>query len=403
MSNATSQGQPPTSEAPASPAQPPTSALQPKADSKTGDTTRAGEPTQSAAGSTANVTPPAASSGPPPAAPTAQPPTEKTNPPAPTPPPETKKDLPPPPTASAPPDEPKSTPTQPPAQQQPGAASSVVTVTSNAATTQQPGAAGASLTASSSTSTLTPINAPDGTGSGGLSQKSKVALGVSLPLAFIIMLAVAGLLWKKRKARLEAEEERRKEVEDYAYNPNADQTMPGAGLGADHGYDMREDSSGGYRGWGSTVAGSAGSAGRKASTTMSGGMSGGYSDAASPTRGNGSGEPLLDGSSSPEGEILGAMGPSAASNRAGDVRRGPSNASSSYSAAARSEGSDGGMYGNGATYEQYGQNPYGDQRDQRPQDLPAQAVIRDNPARRNARIENSSHYPQQSAGIAQNF
>ncbi|KAJ3478044.1 hypothetical protein NLG97_g8679 [Lecanicillium saksenae] len=88
------------------------------------------------------------------------------------------------------------------------------------------------------------------------------------------------------------------------------------------------------------------------------------------------------------------MGPSAANNRA-DVRRGPSNASSSYSATGRSEGSDGGMYGGGAAafYEQYSQGAYGD----------GGAVIRDNPARRNTQIENSSHYPQQSAGIAQNF
>ena len=63
-------------------------------------------------------------------------------------------------------------------------------------------------------------------------------------------------------------------------------------------------------------------------------------------------------------EILGAMGPSAANNR-NDVRRGPSNASSSYSAAGRSDGSDGGAaasYGNGGTYyDQYGQNPYAQQ------------------------------------------
>ena len=164
---------------------------------------------------------------------------------------------------------------------------------------------------------------------------------------------------------------------------------------------MREDGSSGYRGWGTTVAGSTG---RKASTTMSGGVGGAaYSDATT-TKGNlsegRSGEPLLDGSGSPEGEILGAMGPSASNNRPGDVHRGPSNASSSYSAAGRSDGSDGGQppsYGNGGThYDQYTQNPYEN-------GAPAQPIIRDNPARRNTRIENSSHYPQQSAGISQNF
>jgi hypothetical protein len=112
-----------------------------------------------------------------------------------------------------------------------------------------------------------------------------------------------------------------------------------------------------------------------------------------------SGEPLMDGSHSPEGEILGAMGPSAANNRGADVHRGPSNASSSYSAAGRSDASDpmGAAYGNGgAYYDQYSQNPYNEAG-------PQQAIIRDNPARRNTRIENPAHYPQQSAGISQNF
>lgn len=226
-----------------------------------------------------------------------------------------------------------------------------------------------------------------------------VAIGVFVPVCAIAILAILGLFWwKKRRTRQEAEEERRKEVEDYAYNPNADPSMPSAAHSADNSYEMREDGGSGYRGWGSTAA--PGSMGRKASTMSGGGMAGAYSDPSSPTRAN-PGEPLLDGQSSLEGEILGAMGPSAANNRGGDMRRGPSNASSSYSAGARSEGSDCGLYGNAPNYyEQYGQNPYSDQR---PQDPASQAVIRDNPARRNTRIEKSSHYPQQSAGIAQNF
>ncbi|KAF5017225.1 hypothetical protein F66182_10867 [Fusarium sp. NRRL 66182] len=239
-----------------------------------------------------------------------------------------------------------------------------------------------------------------GGGGGGLSQKSKVAIGVAVPIAAIIILALLGLFWwKKRKTRRQAEEERRKEVEDYAYNPNADPTIPAVGM-ADGGYEMREDGSSGYRGWGNTTLGSTG---RKASTTLSGGVNGAYSDITSPTRGNmsdgRSGEPLMDGSHSPEGEILGAMGPSAANNRGADVHRGPSNASSSYSAAGRSDASDpmGAPYGSGGSYyDQYSQNPYNDNGAQ-------QAVIRDNPARRNTRIENPSHYPQQSAGISQNF
>lgn len=225
-----------------------------------------------------------------------------------------------------------------------------------------------------------------------------------VPIAAIALLAIFGLWWwRKRKARQESEEERRKEVEDYAYNPNADPTVPAVGLGTDS-YEMREEGSSGYRGWGSTTA--AGSMGRQPSTTMSGGKTAGTLSDGGHTRGNPSDaktDPNMDGATaSPDGEILGAMGPSTANNRNGDVRRGPSNASSSYSAAGRSDGSDGGMYpGNGAYYEQYGQNGYGG--DQRAQELGGQPVIRDNPARRNTRIENPSHYPQQSAGIAQNF
>ncbi|KAL3959786.1 hypothetical protein ACCO45_004903 [Purpureocillium lilacinum] len=253
-------------------------------------------------------------------------------------------------------------------------------------TTPLPSSSSPSAT-TSSTSTPTP-NDQAGSGSGGLSQGSKVAIGVVVPIAAIAILAILGLFWwKKRRARQEAEEQRRKEVEDYAYNPNADPTIPAVGLAADNSYEMREDGGSGYRGWGSTTA--AGSTGRKASTTMSGGMPGGaYSDVTSPTR--------VANSEARSGE------PSLTVHR--DVRRGPSNASSSYSAAGRSEGSDGGVYGNGggggAYYDQYAQNPYSDQR---PQELPGQAVIRDNPARRNTRIENPAHYPQQSAGIAQNF
>lgn len=118
---------------------------------------------------------------------------------------------------------------------------------------------------------------------------------------------------------------------------------------------------------------------------------------------------MNDGSPTSEGEILGAMGPSAALNRGG-VQRGPSNASSSYSAAGRSDGSGGdgmGMgYGSGnGYYDQYGSgNPYSDGYGAGgPSELAGQPVIRDNPARRNTHIENPSHYPQQSAGISQNF
>ncbi|KID74094.1 uncharacterized protein G6M90_00g033600 [Metarhizium brunneum] len=289
--------------------------------------------------------------------------------------------------------------------------STVVTVTPASSTTTKivvntttPTAGPSSTSASvSGSSTATPINPAGDGNSGGLSQPAKVAIGVVVPIAAIALLALVGLFWwRKRRARQESEEERRKEVEDYSYNPNADPTIPAVGLGTDN-YEMRDEGGSGYRGWGSTTA--AGSMGRKTSTTMSGGMTAGaFSDGGGHTRGNPSEtktDPTVDGSSSPDGEIMGAMGPSAANNRGGDVHRGPSNASSSYSATGRSEGSDVGIYANGGGYyDQYGQNPYGDQR---AQELGGQAVIRDNPARRNTRIENPSHYPQQSAGIAQNF
>jgi LPXTG-motif cell wall-anchored protein len=243
-----------------------------------------------------------------------------------------------------------------------------------------------------------------------LDQSKKIAVAVVVPIAGVALIVLAGLFfWRRRKQRMAAAEERRKEVEDYAYNPNNDPTLPNVG-GAAGAYEMKEDASSsvGYRGWGSTTL--AGSSGRKASTTMSGGAAGAaLSDATSPTRGNfsdtRSGEPLMsDGSYSPEGEILGAMGPSSADNRGANVHRGASNASSSYSAAGRSDGSGENVaYGGTGHYDQYGNsNPYSDPYADNPNG-PVQPVIRDNPARRNTRIENPSVVPQQSAGISQNF
>lgn len=250
------------------------------------------------------------------------------------------------------------------------------------------------------------IISPGASNSPHMAEQAKIAVAVVVPIAAVALLVAAGIyFWRRRKQRKDAAEERRKEVEDYSYNPNNDPTLPEVGAaGAAGAYEMKEDGSG-YRGWGSTTL--AGSTGRKASTTMSGGAAGvAYSDATSPTRGNfsdtRSGDGLMgDRSNSPtEGEILGAMGPTADGNNGnGDVRRGPSNASSSYSAAGRSDGSgeNGASYGGPAYLDQYGgNNPYAD-------GAYGQPVIRDNPARRNTRIENPSHYPQQSTGISQNF
>lgn len=197
--------------------------------------------------------------------------------------------------------------------------------------------------------------------------------------------------------------------------------MAASGAAGANGYEMVKEDGSGYRGWGTTTL--AGSTGRKASTTMSGGGAAGptYSDATSPTRaglsdGRSGDATYTDGTHSSEGEILGAMGPSAGNNRAaaaGDVRRGPSNASSSYSAGARSDGSGDGMgvgYANAADatyYNQYGNNnPYAENTYGGPSqlsELPGAPIIRDNPARRNTRIENPAHYPQHTANVSQNF
>lgn len=257
----------------------------------------------------------------------------------------------------------------------------------------------------SSTSTATPNGVAGKDSGGGLSSTAKVAIGVVVPIVAIAILAVIGLFfWKKTRARRQAEAERRKEVEDYAYNPNADPTIPVVGMSGGDSYEMREEESVGYRGWGSTTL-AGGSTGRKASTTISGATNQGYSDV-SPPRDNMSDAALID---SQEGEILGAMGPAAANNR-GDVRRGASNASSSYSAG-RSDGSEGGVgvaYGggggaSGGYYDQYGSSPYEAGYGNPGDNMPAPPIIRDNPARRSARVENPGHFPQQSAGISQNF
>lgn len=169
----------------------------------------------------------------------------------------------------------------------------------------------------------------------------------------------------------------------------------------------REEESG-YRGWGTTTN----TSGRKASTTMSGGAAGAYSEGAnsqapvSDTRSDnalvGNGRPQSD-----EVEHLGAMGPSAAGNRGGDIHRGVSNASSSYSAGHASDNSDeqavpGGAYGAAQYYSTDG--PYADQGYGGRAEAQGQPVIRDNLARRATRIENPSHFPTQaSAGISQNF
>ncbi|KAF2127057.1 hypothetical protein P153DRAFT_295832, partial [Dothidotthia symphoricarpi CBS 119687] len=208
---------------------------------------------------------------------------------------------------------------------------------------------------------------------------------------------------------------RRKEVEEYGYNPNHDPTLPAVGAAP----QMVEDDSG-YRGWGNTAT----SSGRKASTTLTGGMA--YSDStsnpdaynpSSPTHGAysdaPSGDPLMNGrreTMDSDGlAALGAVGaaaPNSTQNQAG-VKRGISNASSTYSAADHSDNS-GDYPGMTTTHHNeyyadqgyYQANPYGND----PYGAGGQPVIRDVSARRNTQIQNPSVFPQQgNSGISQNF
>lgn len=255
-----------------------------------------------------------------------------------------------------------------------------------------------SAPASTTSSSLVGAGKP---ASHGLSQQGTIAVAVVVPIVAVALILVALIfLWRRRKARKDAEELRRKEVEEYGYNPNNDPTLPAVGR-SDGAFEMREDgASAGYRGWGTTAVASSG---RKTSTTHSGPIGMAYSDS-SPSRG-----PVSDTHSDNrlmgEGEGMGAMGPAAAANRT-DIHRGPSNASSSYSAANRSDGS--GEGGGPAYYSnQYESgNPYGDAQYGNPHaqaEMGGQPIIRDVEARRNTRIENPAHFPQQSAGISQNF
>ncbi|ATZ56892.1 hypothetical protein BCIN_14g01020 [Botrytis cinerea B05.10] len=287
-------------------------------------------------------------------------------------------------------------------------------ITSTQAVTSR--ASSTSSTSSSSTASGTAGLSNAGSsnsGSKGISSGGTIAIAVVVPIVAVAALIAAGLFfWRRRKQRKDAEEMRRKEVEEYGYNPNNDPTIPAVGSGGSDGpFEMREEEGSGYRGWGTTAVASSG---RKASTTLSGGQSAGgigmaYSDgspthALSDTR---SDNPLVDHH---EEEGMGVMGPATAGNR--DINRGPSNASSSYSAAGRSDGSgEAGYNGGGQYYDQYGGvggNPYTDATPygspQNRAEAAGQPIIRDVSARRNTRIENPSHYPgQQSAGISQNF
>lgn len=230
-----------------------------------------------------------------------------------------------------------------------------------------------------------------------------------IPVVVVALLVFAGLfLWRRRKQREAAEDERRKEMEAYGFNPNNDPTLPAVGGVATSA--MAEDDSG-YRGWGTTTSN------RKASTTLSSGAAqlsdnGGYHSPGSPTHNTlsdqNSGDALIGQGnhrhSTMDSETIGALG--AAPAAAANIRRGPSNASSSYSMGGHSSHSaeapipvvNQDYYSDNMYYGVAG-SPYDNS-----QGAGQEAVIRDNPARRNTRIERANIYPQQgSSGIAQNF
>ncbi|KAK3170907.1 hypothetical protein OEA41_002991 [Lepraria neglecta] len=267
----------------------------------------------------------------------------------------------------------------------------------------------------------------------GLSAGGKIAVAVVVPVVAVALIVIAALfLWRKRRQRKEAEELRRKEVEEYGFNPNHDPTLPvivgGASSVGDEPSEMRETDGAGYRGWGTATTSA-----RKPSTTLSSGAgaigvarstsgsdNGRYNG--SPTAGTDkssgvqSGDPLVG--SPPNGrplsddsETIGALGAVPSNGNRQDIHRGPSNASSAYSGAHRSDTSGEGAIPGGAPGQQYYNDglyydegmpqhgPYGDG-----SYGGGQPVIRDVQARRNTRIENPSIIPQQgNAGIAQNF
>ena len=266
---------------------------------------------------------------------------------------------------------------------------------------------------------------------GGLSAPGKIAVAVVVPVvAVALILLLALLFWRRRRQRKEAEDLRRKEVEEYGFNPNNDPTLPVVGGTSSSGDDgeMTQTDGAGYRGWGTT------STVRKPSTTLSSGNgpigvarstsdseNGRYANG-SPTAGTNkssdvqSNDPLVGSLSNGrpltgDSETIGALGAVPSNDNRQNIHRGPSNASSAYSGAHRSDTSGEGMIpGNAPGQQYYSEGMYYDEG--MPQHGPygdgsyggGQPVIRDVPARRNTRIENPSVIPPQgSAGISQNF
>lgn len=312
-----------------------------------------------------------------------------------------------------------------------------VTLTSTSSNPVTTPSATISVTATKS-STSTSSGAAIATGStsssnsSGLSAGGKIAVAVVVPVVAVALIVLAALfLWRRRKQRKDGEELRRKEVEEYGFNPNNDPTLPvvgGASSSGDEPSEMRETDGAGYRGWGTT------STNRNPSTTLSssqgpigmarstsGSDNGRYANG-SPTAGTNkssdvqSNDPLVASPTkerplSEDSETIGALGTVPTNGNRQDINRGPSNASSAYSGAHRSDTSgEGAVPGSAPAQQYYNEGMFYDEG--MPQHGPygdgsyggAQPVIRDVSARRNTRIENPSVIPQQgNAGIAQNF
>lgn len=268
--------------------------------------------------------------------------------------------------------------------------------------------------------------------SSGLSAGGKIAVAVVVPVVAVALIVLAALfLWRRRKQRKDGEELRRKEVEEYGFNPNNDPTLPvvgGASSSGDEPSEMKETDGAGYRGWGTTstnrnpsttLASSQGPIGVARST--SGSENGRYVNS-SPTAGTNkssdvqSNDPLVmspnhDRPMSEDSETIGALGTVPTNGNRQDIHRGTSNASSAYSGAHRSDTSgEGAVPGSAPAQQYYNEGMFYDEG--MPQHGPygdgsyggGQPIIRDVSARRNTRIENPSVIPQQgNAGIAQNF
>ncbi|KAK5194317.1 hypothetical protein LTR99_002818 [Exophiala xenobiotica] len=285
-----------------------------------------------------------------------------------------------------------------------------------------------SQTSTSSSSSATP-SALSASGSGsssssGLASGAKIAIAVVIPIVAIAAAFLIGFfLWRKRKARKNAEEQRKNEMAEYGFNPNSDPTLV-AGVAAytDNQSEAQDDGSG-YRGWGAT------SSNRKASTTLgsngrgpngpalseSSSQPGGYALNNSPNGASDaySADPLMNGH--PEGgdgvAALAAGGLARNRSDAAGIRRGPSNASSAYSAGHQSEESSDTQNMPAPYYQE--EVPYNIYNDAAPSHGPygdgsyggsgGPPVIRDVQARRNTRIERAPTFPQTQGGIAQNF